>query len=242
VKNLSKYVMGLVLLPCVVLSAHDRAPEPQSQMHPSHIVNQITPPHGPLPNHEVDVILDAEFLWWFSTVGNMPYALVKEIILDGNTKNPLDRCKAADRMKEFHVHWDPGARVGLGIITNHDGWDVYADWTYFYNHDSEHTSVPLFKDIDLGSSAATPVGTKIVSSPWFTNITEDDFNSVKADWSLLFHQFDLTLGRKYWISPHLVLHPYGGVRGHWSRLHLHVTGTFDGRENTASEDVILHDL
>ena len=183
--------------------------------------SEITPSHGPLPNNTVDIVLDAEFLWWYATVGNLPFAVVREVILEGFSLDPTQVILVPDRMKEFDVEWDPGVRAGLGIITNHDGWDLYATWTYFYNSDKKTLKVPPFIDTFLGDP-----GELRLSSPWFSNSANDNLDQIKGKWNLLFHQIDLVLGRKFWISSGLVLHPYGGLRGHWSRLGFRVTGTF----------------
>ncbi|NGX50744.1 MAG: hypothetical protein K1060chlam2_00594 [Chlamydiae bacterium] len=233
--SLKRYMMALVLLPCFLFGAGYQTSESQP-LQPQKM-GQITPPHGPLPNHNIDVVINAEFLWWYATVGNLPYAYVKEVVVRSTL--PMNEVIfVPDRTKEFDVEWDPGVRVGLGIITNHDGWDLYTDWTYFYNSDSKSISVPPFRQFS-NNILVNPPGQLLLNSPWFGGTTASNFNEIDGKWSLLFHQIDLVLGRKFWISPNLVLRPYGGLRGHLSRLHLHIKGTYDGRENPEGGRIFL---
>ncbi len=226
----SKYIIRSVLLPCFVFGAINKAQGSQPQQtlcSQQQTICQITPPHGPLSKNNIDVVIDIEFLWWYATVGNLPYAYVEEVVLEGSSLNPTRIVRVPDRMKEFGSEWDPGIRLGLGIITNHDGWDVYANWTYFRNSDDESVSVPPFSNT-FANSITNPPGQHVLASPWFIDATQGLFSSINGKWDLLFHQIDLILGRKFWISPNLVLHPYVGLRGNRSRLSLNITGNLDG--------------
>jgi len=185
----------------------------------------ITPAVGPLPNNSVDVVVDAEFLWWFGQITDLSYALKGQTIPLGDNLNPNQISQWVPSTKqEFDWSWDPGCRVGLGVITNYDGWDVYSDWTYFYNSLADSSSVPVFDNSDLTSLALQP-GIEALTSSWFINPNNDFLQRISSRLSLQFNQIDLQLGRKYWISHRLSLHPIAGLRGYWASMHFDVKGS-----------------
>lgn len=185
--------------------------------------DEITPSVGPIPTHTVDCIFDAEFLWWYSSMTDFSYAIKGETIGTGSP-NVNTSVWAPKEKQEFNWEWDPGLRVGLGVVTNHDGWDVYSEWTYFYNSLSTSSSVPPFNDSNLGPFTSVPLGIEAFTSAWFLTPNGNYFSGIQSKYALLFNQIDLQLGRNYWISRFLSLRPFVGVRGYWGRLHFSVHG------------------
>jgi len=211
-----------------------QAPPPQLQQQPApppphHVEKElppITPPAGPLPGHTVDIVSDAEFLYWYATTTNLAYATKYTVFSQGNATNPSARFVGPEKIYEPQWNWDGGVRLGIGVITNHDGWDVYSNWTWTYNSCFESINVQSYPVNDL-TSLQNPIGTEALASPWFSDGTNSNFDSIQTRWSILLNQFDLELGRKFWISPRLVLRPFGGLRGHWSRMFFKVRGNYD---------------
>lgn len=210
------------LFPILAFAQVQQAPPQKKQEMPP-----ITYAAGPLPNHEVDFVLDAEFLWWYATATNLAYATKYVVYNQGSTTNPAARFVDPEKIYEPRWNWDRGVRAGLGVITNHDGWDVYADWTWYYNSTFDTVKVPNYPVNDL-TSLLNPVGTEALASPWMMNGTNENFDSIHTRWSVQLNQLNLELGRKFFISPKLVLRPFGGVRGNWSRMFLKVRGNYDG--------------
>ncbi len=186
----------------------------------------ITPAAGPLPNHNADVIIDAELLVWYSNVTNLSYAIKGKNVLFGNQLVPGQTIFAPTKKEQFDLEWDPGLRIGVGVVTPHDGWDFYGNWTYFYNSYSDTSSVAVFDNSDFSQTASgNPVGTEALRSPWFLNPNGEFFQKIRARWAVLFNQIDLELGRKFWISCYLSLRPFVGLRTYWSRMHFSVNGS-----------------
>lgn len=183
----------------------------------------ITPSVGPLCGNEVDIILDAEFLWWYASVTSMPYAALFRVESDGDTTNPQRRSIQVREIYEFDWNWDPGLRVGLGVVTNYHGWDVYANWTYYYTSVTGSKSVPPLLEHTLTND---PIGTEGLVTPWSKWGHGDLYSQIKAKAQLLFNQIDLSLGRNFWINPSMKLRPYTGIRGMWTRLNLIAHDTF----------------
>ena len=180
---------------------------------------EITPPAGPLGNHVVDIALDAEFLWWKATCTNLSYATKYEVIDQQNSAAPTTSTVLPKKMHALDWDWDKGVRAGLGLVIGHDGWDIYAEWTYTSINTREHKSLSPIPDATI-TSASNPFGTEVYAHPWSAFGTATIYTELQARWNILFHQFDLELGRKFWISKALSLRPFGGVRGQISRMYL----------------------
>ena len=186
----------------------------------------ITPPMGPLCNHQLDVAVDVEFLCWFSNISNLSYAMEGEAVSVTGVPNDMRSTFVPMKKLQFDRSWDPGSRIGLGLVMDHDGWDVYADWTYFYNSETASCSVPPFSNPNFSPGGTNQtIGVKGLRSPWFLTPNSDFFNRIQSKWAVLFNQIDLELGRNYLISKYLSLRPYTGVRGYWTRMHFSVHGS-----------------
>ena len=191
-------------------------------------MKEITPPVSPMATNDFDITLEADFLWWTSNVTNLSYTTKYEVMTAGNVPAPGTRTTQPTRVSEPDWCWNPGVRVAFGINTNHDGWDLTADWTYYYNSFKNSKSVaepiPTFLP-----SASNPMGTELLS----TNFSEFSAahsmaSRTSAEGGFQMNQVDLELGRNFYFSRRLTLRPFGGVRGHFSHLDLRSKKTFEG--------------
>lgn len=219
-KHSVTFALTALLTPMLLFSAprvsEKPMPPPKADAHPS-----ITPDYGPLPDHRVNFFVDAEFLWWFANMSSTDYALKRVGALQSS--DSLTVITPATEKKEFQWHWDPGFRVGIGSVTCHDGWDAYANWTYFHTHASESKRVPPFSDAfnDIN------VGTIVYTNSWFFTPHENPYSHIKAEIGLNFNQVDLEKGRHFWVSKNLSLRPSYGLRGYWTRIAMSVKGNND---------------
>lgn len=212
-----------LLAPMLLFSApqgEKSAPPAQSKEIPA-----VTPAFDPLPGHRADFVVDGEFLWWFPNIANTDYALkrVGARHFPGSTQIITP---ATDK-EEFDWHWDPGFRVGAGVVTNHDGWDAYLNWTYFHSRSSKLKQVAPFESVREG--------TIVYTSPWFFRPHNSPYNRIKAEIGLNFNQIDLEKGRHFWMSRHLSMRPSIGLRGYWTRM------TFSVKGNSALEAQTVED-
>jgi len=182
----------------------------------------IAPSVGPIFQDQHDFVIDAEFLYWYTGVTQLPYARKFKLTPLGDTTDPTAAVLTPVKFKHIDWSWDPGVRLGLGVVTDHDGWDFYANWTYTYNSVTDSSSVPDYRGRDFSTTIINPAGTEILTSPWIWLPHRDHFNRIKAKWSLLFNQIDLSIGRHYWLSPRLSVQPFAGLRGYWARMHFRV--------------------
>lgn len=189
---------------------------------------------GPISQRGYDFVVDAEFLYWYANVTQIPYAREFKLAPLGDATNPTDATLVPVEFKHIDAEWDPGVRLGLGVVTNHDGWEVYSDWTYTYNSASDTSSVPGYAGRDFFSTTVNSPGTKILTSPWLWLPHRDHFNRIKAKWALLFNQIDLSVGRHFWLSSRLSIQPFTGVRTYWARMHFSVDAFRPAINNPAS--------
>ena len=197
-------------------------------------IETITPSLGPISQRGYDFIVDAEFLYWYANVTQLPYAREYKLAPVGDSTDPTVATLIPVEFKQLDWEWDPGVRLGFGVVTNHEGWEVYSNWTYTYNSVSDVSSVPDYLGRDFFSTNVNPPGTKILTSPWLWLPNRDHFNRIKANWALLFNQIDLTVGRHFWLSSRLSVHPFAGIRSYWARMHFSVDAFRPGINNPAS--------
>lgn len=158
------------------------------------------------------VFASVDFLYWYAGETNLQYAVKGETSLGaGPTDAPIKLSINDVELKHLKTKWDPGVRVGLGLNLC-DGWDLYANWTYYHNETHQKSSVDSF------DSENSDVGQFALIDPWYNfNLFPQAFlfDRISAKWILNYNVLDLELGRKFWLSNCFSLRPYVGLRGAW---------------------------
>ena len=148
----------------------------------------INPSGRPEVKDGADIFLTADLLVWQAHENGLGY-VIKD---NGSNLNK-------SHTREPHFNWDPGFRIGFGINTPHDGWDLYANWTYYHtkarSHVSNGTEYPVF------------------ANPAY--VGGDTFTSSNAQWKLNLNMIDVELGREFFVSKWLTLRPFIGLRNAW---------------------------
>lgn len=176
--------------------------------------------------------VDVEFLYWLVRETNLPFAAEAKIISRNSTVPMAENIAFIEDMSFLDSSWDPGFRIGLGWLTGCDCWELYANWTYFLNKNSDslQSSFSGFQPV-LGESG--------IISPWFDINAQNAnpatgfiplFEKVSANWRLYFNQIDFLLGKKYWLGPCFNLKFDAGLRGYWIRTRFKTEG-FQGPKN-----------
>ncbi len=216
-RKMKKQMIPLLAFAAATLSVNAAEYEAQKQTMKKQQQHcpEITPPTAPVVQNGVDVFVDAEFLYWYGKETNLVYA-VNELVVAPNPINPAQQQFSFTKANSMDSSWDPGFRVGLGINLPHDGWDLYAVWTWFHNENTDTTSIP---DFDLATAIGT-TGARILDFPFgrpgnTIGVTTLGGSRASARWDLHMNQIDLQLGRGYWLSDHFSLRPYAGLRGAW---------------------------
>ncbi|MBM3192011.1 MAG: MOMP family protein [Chlamydiae bacterium] len=166
-------------------------------------------------------ILTADFIYWTARQEGMAYAR-------GGVADYTDALSLGDAHSGSTyfppTHFSPGFKAGIGLNLGHDGWDTYLNYTWL--HSNQHNSVqksagyssgiiPLWEIASVGNQQSQ---TQFITLSNFVNMT-----NASASWSLHFNNFDLDLGRNYYISQYLALRPHAGLKGSWYNQHYHVS-------------------
>jgi hypothetical protein len=96
--------------------------------------------------------------------------------------------------------YSPGGRLGLGIPTALDQWELGTEWTYLYAHPSMKQSSA--KEFGILASLVIPTW-----GAFGNNAVEH----VKGNWHLTFNSVDLHLQRRFHPTPRVYISTWGGV-------------------------------
>ena len=135
--------------------------------------------------------LYAEFLYFKISEDAIKYA---EKFPQDSTITP----KVSEIKQDFS--YSPGVRVGAGVPTYLDQWEIGAEWTYLYSHPSIRRSNA--KEFGILASLVIP------SWGAFGNSAVEH---VKGSWHLTFNSVDLNLQRKFHPTESVLITAWGGV-------------------------------
>ena len=152
---------------------------------------KIIPAAGPMIRKKWNPFLTADFVYWTARQGGMSYA-----ISGGVVNNPRK-----GRMYDPDWTWDPGFKVGLGFNLPHDGWDIYAQYTWF------HTDVYDSTEQNPTTSTLLPY--------WIINGSTNTLANARAAWDISFSDVTLELARNSYLSQYLKLRIHMGLEGSW---------------------------
>lgn len=168
----------------------------------------ITPNASPVVKGGLDLFIDADFIYWTARQDGLSYALTSNIPL---TAAATENYQTYASGKSLYVNnkYSPGFKVGAGLILDHDGWDLYFQYTWFRTHPSSSTN--------SGYVVGTPGLDNILGFTSHAPFDDDgdSFRTAYSTWKLSFNEFDLELGRNYYISQKLTLRPHIGFKGGW---------------------------
>lgn len=170
----------------------------------------ITPAAGPRVTNGADLFVSADFIYWRMTQDGSDYAATgyqtSTSPITGGDTNPSYRDVNSGRTYNVANDWAPGFKVGVGLDTSIDGWDVYADytWVHFKNNDRVSKTPVTNNDGSLSSQIAIP----LESTTTFRD-------SAKAYTTLQYNKINLELGRNFYFSQYLTARPHAGLTGTW---------------------------
>ena len=127
------------------------------------------------------------------------------------------------RVKNASYDWSWGFRAGAGMNMPHDGWDLFANWTWFHTHDHNNRTA------DAGE----------VLLPNFLNTNNSQSANVATHANSKLHlrinMLDIELGREFFVSKWLTLRPHFGGRAAW--LHRDFDTEYSGGTFTANTEL-----
>lgn len=112
--------------------------------------------------------------------------------------------------------WRPGFRVGFGWDMPYQGWDLQADWTYYYNKSVTNAEAKpmVFDDNGLNT------GEGFVAY-WAVPLRQNNqtlvgkYRNIQGVWQLNYNMINLEMGRDFQIRESLRLRPHLGLQNGW---------------------------
>lgn len=170
---------------------------------------EITPDAGPRVSNGADVFITADFIWWKAVQEGTDYATtgVEALVLPNPPANQ-------SRGKERSVgnDWAPGFKVGLGLNMGHDGWDIFAQYTWLRPSNSNSLSTSDFPNRTVSPTTFIPTIAFLFA----------EFDRISAHWDLDFNVIDVELGRNFYLSQFLTMRPFIGLKGTWQDQHMRI--------------------
>ncbi len=161
----------------------------------------INPAARPTVDDGADLFISADFIYWRCHENGLGYVIKN----NGGTFAGLGvgGTLTGGQIKNVRPDWRPGFKVGVGYNLDHDGWDVFANYTWYYGHEHSETFVPI------GGTLIPAFTNPAVMSPAMSA------NEAEAHWKLHLNVIDLELGREFFVSRCLTLRPFGGLKTAW---------------------------
>jgi hypothetical protein len=183
------------------------------------------PANYDLGNCPWDFWFDASFTYWQAQQEGLDLAIntvandsaVPLIPIDGNFVMQDNSYK-------------PGFKIGFGMDLGHDDWSTFAEYTWFRSTTTTSATAPA------DPRAGTPV---LSLQPWLLSTTTGgvvNAGALSSKWRLNMDLVDLGLTRPFYQGTHLIMSPFGGLRGQFIRQKLTLTATdlFQSSEALAS--------
>jgi hypothetical protein len=189
----------------------------------------ITPPVAPRVSNGADFFMSADFIYWYAQQDGLEYAFAGELGNNRTNPNPShSHIKQADRK------WEPGFKLGAGLEFEHDGWDLFAEWTWLNPITNNETSTSV--DLDNDSYVVLPYGLNGVSGI-AAGAVGQSLDKAEASWTLHYNVIDLELGRNFFLSRYMTLRPHVGLKTAW--INQKFNKEFSGDDIGFGEDPIV---
>jgi hypothetical protein len=163
----------------------------------------ITPSVAPHICEGTDTFITAEFIWWKTHLDAMEYAIGGFFDGYGVSSGNVSTGKA----ETPHFDFDPGVKLGLGWHADHDGWDLYADWTFLI---SKREKASLNNSLGSGHGMVSAQHANIAG-----NLEQVALSSATNLWKQHFNVIDIELGRDFFLSRYLTVRPQIGLKTGW---------------------------
>jgi hypothetical protein len=184
-------------------SSQGQMPEEES----IHSMPMITPSVAPHVMDGTDTYVTLDFIWWKAVVGGMEYAF-SGVVDNGSAVSPFGASTGKGNVEKPDFKFQPGFKAGIGVNLDHDGWDLFAQYTYL--------SSPT-ETSNVGSNPISGVGATNLQTVYFNDNAMLSIPLVNAScvWKQNFSVVDFELGRDYFISRYLTLRPLTGLKTGW---------------------------
>ncbi len=147
--------------------------------------------------------ITADYTYWVARQAGLAYVTSNDYSGIGGSTSP-----AQGSVFYPSITGRSGFKVGAGCFLHHDGWDLYAEYTWFWNKQNINS---------YGANAGFTVNQG--ASTWWVNDANTGFatdvyqsNSFWANW---FNRVDAMIARSFYAGHYLQLRPFLGLLGAW---------------------------
>lgn len=182
----------------------------KSQAMPSYMAPATTQVRG-----SWDFFVTGSFIYWQPTQDNMEYGLTNTLY-QGNVQGATTTRGLNGAYLEQDFKFQPGFKVGLGMNTEHDNWDLFAEYTWLRDKSTSSSNGPTTGDI-------LPTRGLFVNADGL--LVPNVYTSASQNWTCNLDFLNLEMGRGCYFGKALTVRPAFGVRGTLIRQKLHNTYT-----------------
>lgn len=161
----------------------------------------VTPPAGPQTERSWNAFITADFIYWTVREDGMFHA-----VSGVGTNAPKGS------VHDLDWGWDPGFKVGLGFNLAHDGWDLYAQYTWIHSSASD-------------TQTRNPATTTMISYWSIGGAPIAGLERSHAHLDVHFNDVHLELGRNSYLSQYLKMRIHAGLQAAWINQDYDVTQT-----------------
>ncbi len=171
-----------------------------------------------------DLYVTASYIFWQAQQENIEIGLISQNNPEG-IAGSVDTPFATNYKNDISVTnpnftYRPGFKFGIGGNLGWDGWDGFAEYTWF--HGSVGSGVPPLNS--KSANPSEPIGQYLYPIQGeFENA--DFFQNADQSWGLKMDFFDISLGRSYYSGTKITMRPFFGARAAWIRQGLNTTYT-----------------
>jgi hypothetical protein len=165
----------------------------------------ITPPRAPRVACAANVTAEASFIYWKATLAQLSYAASGVTSNTAYTPANTNAAKGTVKTPDFSFH--PGFKLGFGGDLPHDGWDLWANYTWLAGEGQSTNSISASRGKGLTMLIPITLNDGTVNTYGLTGAN----SAFKQDLNMI----DLELGRSFFVSPSLMLRPQVGVKTAW---------------------------
>ncbi len=189
--------------------------------------HMITPSASPIAKNGSGFFFDADFIYWTAREEGLAFAGFNS---NSDSSEASDNSAIPQKQSLYlNGKYSPGFKAGIGIISDHDGWDLYLQYTWYKTTptSSTYSGSGLLYTPEL--SPATGFSNTPPYAEGFPGAAERVVNS---SWNFRFTNFDLELGRNFFVSSSLAIRPHFGLKGGWQRQRFAIDWQFNDVENS----------
>ncbi len=172
-------------------------------------ISVITPNASPVVNNGLNFFFNADFIYWTAREDGLAFATLNSAAQATQAESNTVLQKGSSLF--VNNKYSPGFKAGVGTYSPHDGWDVNLEYTWFRTSPSSSTYEgkglsPRQLNNNLSFTKLFPFE--------FTNVNK---RTAQATWKFRLNNFDLEIGRNFFVSHYLTLRPHLGLKGGWQR-------------------------